>query len=92
MKVSLIICCTAFALYVLTAVVYGIKIKKAKKNNSECPKASNAFYGVLASSVFLIFLPVLIPLKPYVVFAVCGCGVLGLYSVLKDRYNEIIKK
>lgn len=92
MKIELIICIAGLSLLALILVSFGIQISLAKKKLSPehyLRKAKKKFWGVLILAIVLNILPILIPLKPWVIAVVEGCGCAGSMAVLRDRLQSL---
>lgn len=93
MSVSFFVCIAGIAIYICVVFFYCMKIsakKKAmEKEGKKIQKASASFVSSLLLCALVELLPILIPLKTYVIVIVCLCGILGAYLVLKERFEKL---
>ncbi|WP_296029473.1 hypothetical protein [uncultured Treponema sp.] len=93
MRASFFICIAGIAIYLCVLFFYCIKISAKKnamkKEDKEIQKASASFVSSLLLCALVELLPILIPLKTYVIAIVCLCGILGAYLVLKERFEKL---
>ncbi len=93
MRASFFICIAGIAIYLCVLFFYCMKISAKKnamkKDGKEIQKASTSFVSSLLLCAIVELLPILIPLKTYVIAIVCLCGILGAYLVLKERFEKL---
>ena len=93
MSAGLVICCVGCALYVGALAYYCTKIASKKRTLKAAGKraaaASGAYKASLALCALVEMLPLLVPLKTYVVAVVAACGVLGEVMVLRERLDKL---
>ena len=93
MSAALIICALGCALYVCVLALYCTKIaakKRTFKAQGKRPAAASGSYKAsLVLCALVELLPLLVPLKPYVVAVVAACGVLGELMVLRERLEKL---
>ncbi|WP_296013417.1 hypothetical protein [uncultured Treponema sp.] len=93
MRASFFICIAGIAIYLCVLFFYCMKISAKKnamkKEDKEIQKASASFVSSLLLCALIELLPILIPLKTYVIAIVCLCGILGAYLVLKERFEKL---
>ena len=93
MSALLVICAVGVALYVCVLVFYCTKIAAKKRTLTAQGKraiaASGSFKASLALCALVELLPLLVPLKTYVVAVVAACGVLGEAMVLRERLDKL---
>lgn len=93
MRASFFVCIAGIAVYLCVLFFYCMKISAKKnamkKEGKEIQKASASFVSSLLLCALVELLPILIPLKTYVIVIVCLCGLLGSYLVLKERFEKL---
>lgn len=93
MRASFFICIAGISIYLCVLFFYCMKISAKKnamkKDGKEIQKASASFVSSLLLCALVELLPILIPLKTYVIAIVCLCGILGAYLVLKERFEKL---
>ena len=93
MSAPLLICAVGVAFYVCILVFYCAKIAAKKRlllaAGKEVSGASGSFKASLALCALVELLPLLVPLRPYVVAVVAACGVLGEAMVLRERLEKL---
>lgn len=93
MNVSLFVCIAGICVYLCVLFFFYLKISSKKnemrKDGKKIQKPDAPFVSSLLLCALLELLPVLIPLKTYVIVIVCLCGILGAYLVLKERFEKL---
>ncbi|HAZ97283.1 MULTISPECIES: hypothetical protein [unclassified Treponema] len=93
MRASFFVCIAGIAVYLCVLLFYFMKISAKKnamkKEGKKIQKASASFVSSLLLCALVELLPILIPLKIYVIAIVCLCGILGSYLVLKERLEKL---
>jgi hypothetical protein len=92
MKIDVIplsICGGSLLLFIVIMITYMVRINKAKRNCSVVPKSRGSYWGVLISSVVLILLPVLVPMKTYFIVIVCCCAIMAELIAFRDRIAQL---
>ena len=93
MSAALIICALGCALYVCVLILYCTKIASKKRTlkaqGKRATVASGAYKASLVLCALVEVLPLLVPLKTYVVAVVAACGVLGEVMVLRERLDKL---
>lgn len=83
----------ALVCYVTVAVIFCIKISRAKKKAAALQKkiktASSSYKAIFPASAALMILPLLIPFETWITAVFCAAAVLALYISLKDRLENI---
>ena len=93
MSAGLLICAAGLVAYVCMLILYCTKIatkKRTLKAQGKRPAATSGSYKAsLALCALVELLPLLVPLKTYVVAVVAACGVLGEVMVLRERLDKL---
>lgn len=93
MRASFFICIAGIVAYLCVLFFYCMKISAKKnamkKEDKKIQKASASFVSSLLLCALVEVLPILIPLKTYVIVIVCLCGIFGSYLVLKERFEKL---
>ncbi len=93
MRASFFVCIAGIIIYLCVLFFYCMKISAKKnamkKEGKEISKASASFVSSLLLCALVELLPILIPLKTYVIVIVCLCGIFGSYLVLKERFEKL---
>ena len=98
MKVDVVavgICGGSLVAFVGILLFFLIKInliKKAAKEGTVFEKCTKYFWGVMASAIILIILPVLIPLKTSLIAVICACSLLAEIIAFRERLLQLIPK
>ena len=92
MRASFFICIAGIAAYLCVLFLLHENFSKKnamKKEDKKIQKASASFVSSLLLCALVEVLPILIPLKTYVIVIVCLCGIFGSYLVLKERFEKL---
>ena len=93
MSAPLVICCVGLVAYSGALAYYCTKIASKKRllvaQGKRAAVASGAYKASLALCALVEALPLLVPLRPYVVAVVAACGVLGEVMVLRERLDKL---
>ncbi len=96
MSASLVICILGIVFYFGILVFYFVRLSSKKKNIKESggkiEKANASYTSSLILCALVESLPLLIPLKTYVIVIVCLCGLLGESLVLRERLEKLGNK
>lgn len=92
---NLIICIAGTAMWISVTVLFSIWISAAKKRLVQegltADKASKSYVICIIVCGIVCALPYLILFKPYITGILEGCGVMGTWSVMKERLEKIKK-
>ncbi len=95
-RLNLLICLGGTIIWVFTFAFFVIRItvqkKMMEKLGQTVEKIKAGYVGTIIVCFLVCLLPYLILFKPYITAVLEGCGILGTWSLMKERLEKIEQK
>ena len=96
LMLNLIICLAGSVLWISALTIFSVWISKAKKQVAakglDTGKVSKSYVFCIVICAVVCALPYLILFKPYITAILEGCGILGTWSLMKERLQKLKEK